>query len=309
MSKISFRLPTLKQWVAIVLIGSFALFILILIIGFLVPENTLERLSKSNTTTSSQPEAIQNNATSAESQTSADTTSGNTNTNDPTPTSPTSTDQTNNQSNSTSSGTSTPSTGAGTTPSGGSPSIAPNLTFSASPSSITNGSSAVLSWSINANATQPVTCSASGGWSGAKNTSGSQSVAPSSTTTYTLVCTNAAGSSGSKSVNIAVTAPPVSCNAGGTCTSADVAQHATTADCWMGVTGTGYNKVYVISSSFNTSHRNQTGKNAASTTRTCGKVVSINTLKGYAGDHQNGSTIGGNNFDAWLSSFYFANYQ
>ncbi|HEY5152805.1 MAG TPA: FAD-dependent oxidoreductase [Candidatus Saccharimonadales bacterium] len=81
--------------------------------------------------------------------------------------------------------------------------VAPALTFSASPTTITSGSSANLSWSINANATSPVGCNASGGWSGARAASGSQAVSPGSTTTYSLVCTNSAGSS-SRSVTITV---------------------------------------------------------------------------------------------------------
>ena len=61
--------------------------------------------------------------------------------------------------------------------------------LSASPSTITSGSSSILAWS----ATNATSCTASGGWSGAKATSGSQSTgALTANTTYTLTCTGAA---------------------------------------------------------------------------------------------------------------------
>lgn len=84
--------------------------------------------------------------------------------------------------------------------------VPPSLSLGASSTSITKGASVTLSWGINAGATSPVSCSASGGWSGAKATSGSQAVAPSSTTTYTLSCSNSGGSS-TKSVTVVVSTP------------------------------------------------------------------------------------------------------
>jgi len=95
------------------------------------------------------------------------------------------------------------STGGGTTTPPPPPAVAPSLTFQASSTSITSGNSTTLSWSINSSATSPVTCTAGNGWSGSKGTSGSQSVKPTSTTTYTLSCSNSAGSS-SKSVTVNV---------------------------------------------------------------------------------------------------------
>jgi hypothetical protein len=82
---------------------------------------------------------------------------------------------------------------------------APVITFSANPVSISAGGSANLTWSV-ANATA---CTASGGWSGTKATSGSQSVAPSTNSTYTLTCTGTGGSATySTTVAIAIPAPP-----------------------------------------------------------------------------------------------------
>src|SRR5579863_2380619 len=66
----------------------------------------------------------------------------------------------------------------------------PVLTLSASPVSISKGSSATLSWS----STNATSCTASGGWSGSEPTSGSASTgALNSTTTFTLTCNGASG--------------------------------------------------------------------------------------------------------------------
>jgi len=71
---------------------------------------------------------------------------------------------------------------------GGSP--APTLTFTATPATIAPGQSSTLSWTT----TNATSCTASGGWSGTKPTSGSQVVSPASTTTYTLNCQGPGGS-------------------------------------------------------------------------------------------------------------------
>ena len=74
------------------------------------------------------------------------------------------------------------------TVSGGSP--APTLTLTADPLSVTSGDSTTLSWS----ATNVDSCTASGGWSGSRATSGSeQSAALSADTTFTLTCSGTAG--------------------------------------------------------------------------------------------------------------------
>jgi hypothetical protein len=70
------------------------------------------------------------------------------------------------------------------------PAAAPSV--SVSPTTLTVGSSATLTWvGINVSG-----CTASGSWSGAQSASGSQSVTPSATgtNTYTLTCTGADGS-------------------------------------------------------------------------------------------------------------------
>ena len=80
---------------------------------------------------------------------------------------------------------------------------APTLTLSASPTTITSGSSVILTW-FSTNATS---CTASGTWSGNKaisDTQGTQVVNPAVTSTYTLTCTGAGGSA-TKSVIVTVT--------------------------------------------------------------------------------------------------------
>ena len=71
-----------------------------------------------------------------------------------------------------------------------SPPPGPTLSFTASPGSITSGQSSTLNWS----STNTTSCTASGGWTGAKSVSGSQVVSPSATTTYTLSCSGTGGS-------------------------------------------------------------------------------------------------------------------
>ncbi|HXY20405.1 MAG TPA: DUF4038 domain-containing protein [Gemmatimonadales bacterium] len=83
---------------------------------------------------------------------------------------------------------------------------APTLTFTANPTTIASGQSSTLTWS----STNATSCAASGGWTGAKATSGSQGVSPTSTTIYTLICTGIGGSdTASATVTISTTpAPP-----------------------------------------------------------------------------------------------------
>ncbi len=117
------------------------------------------------------------------------------------------------------------------------PTPAPTSTFSANPTSIISGQSSTLSWSsTNANS-----CTASGGWSGAKATSGTQSISPTISTTYTLACTGGGGTV-TKNTTVSVSAPtptptptppPSGCGSGGACTAADIAPHNSRANCWV----------------------------------------------------------------------------
>jgi pectate lyase len=77
----------------------------------------------------------------------------------------------------------------------------PIVTLSASPTSITAGGSSTLNWT----STNATSCTASGGWSGTKALNDTQSVSPTTNTTYTLACTGSGGSD-IKSVTVSVAA-------------------------------------------------------------------------------------------------------
>jgi len=79
---------------------------------------------------------------------------------------------------------------------------APTCSISANPSNILNGQYSVLSWT----STNATSCIASNAWSGAKSLSGTQSVSPSSTSTYALTCT---GSGGTVNCSAPVTVNPI----------------------------------------------------------------------------------------------------
>ena len=77
----------------------------------------------------------------------------------------------------------------------------PSVSLSANPAQIAEGGTSTLSWS----ATNASACTASAGWSGAKAISGSQTTsALSQSTTFTLACTGAGGTT-TRSVSVTVT--------------------------------------------------------------------------------------------------------
>jgi hypothetical protein len=83
--------------------------------------------------------------------------------------------------------------------------IVPTAALSANPTAVPSGGSSELTWS----STNASSCTASGGWTGALATSGSQSVGPlSSSTTYSLSCTGAGGTSMPATLTINVNAAP-----------------------------------------------------------------------------------------------------
>lgn len=80
----------------------------------------------------------------------------------------------------------------------------PAITFTANPTSIAYNDASILTWST----TNATSCTASGSWTGAKATSGSESTGNlTSTRTYTLTCTGPGGT-GSKSITVTVATPP-----------------------------------------------------------------------------------------------------
>ena len=77
--------------------------------------------------------------------------------------------------------------------------VTPTVLLTASSTTVPAGAAAVLSWS----STNTTACTASGSWSGAKASSGTQSTgALAAVTTYSLVCQGAGGTSNASSVTI-----------------------------------------------------------------------------------------------------------
>ena len=77
----------------------------------------------------------------------------------------------------------------------------PTLALNASPTTLTSGAAAMLTWT----ATNATACVASGGWNGNKSTSGTQSTGTlTAAATYSLVCTGAGGTSASASTTVQV---------------------------------------------------------------------------------------------------------
>jgi hypothetical protein len=84
------------------------------------------------------------------------------------------------------------------------PTPAPTVALSVSPTSLTAGQAATLTW----NSTNATSCSASGAWSGSQATSGSVSTGALNTnSTYSLTCAGAGGSASASAV-VTVTAAP-----------------------------------------------------------------------------------------------------
>lgn len=82
---------------------------------------------------------------------------------------------------------------------------APTVTIGANPSTVTSGSTSLISWS-SSNATA---CSGTGAWSGSEAVSGSVTTAAlTADATFALTCTGAGGTA-SQSTTVSVTAPPV----------------------------------------------------------------------------------------------------
>lgn len=85
----------------------------------------------------------------------------------------------------------------------------PTVTLSAASTSVTSGQSTTLQWTAN----DATTCTASNGWSGAKNTTGSQATgALTANTTYDLSCT---GPGGTGNASVTVTVSPAAAKGGG----------------------------------------------------------------------------------------------
>jgi len=85
------------------------------------------------------------------------------------------------------------------------PPPAPTVTLTAKPTGVFTGASATLTWST----TNATSCTASGGWSGTKATSGNVlTAALSATTSYTLTCDGASGSTPATTTTAVTVTPP-----------------------------------------------------------------------------------------------------
>ncbi|TSC69224.1 MAG: hypothetical protein G01um101456_291, partial [Parcubacteria group bacterium Gr01-1014_56] len=81
----------------------------------------------------------------------------------------------------------------------------PTVTITATPNNITTGQSLTITWS----SANTQSCLASGGWSGTKALTGTQTVSPTTNTTYTLTCTGAGGSAiQNTTVTVSASPPP-----------------------------------------------------------------------------------------------------
>lgn len=116
----------------------------------------------------------------------------------------------------------------------------PGVTLTATPGTITAGGSSTLSWT----GSNVTSCSAP--WTGSTATSGSQSVSPTITTTYTITCTDGATNVQSQatvtvtgSPSVSLTATPPSITAGGSSTLSWTGSNVTSCSApWTGSTAT-----------------------------------------------------------------------
>ena len=82
----------------------------------------------------------------------------------------------------------------------------PTASLTVAPTALLSGSSSTITWS----STNATSCTASGGWSGTKATSGSQSTGPlTATTTYSLSCTGTGGTSSVAAATVTITSTGV----------------------------------------------------------------------------------------------------
>ena len=80
----------------------------------------------------------------------------------------------------------------------------PVVTLTSSAAAVTTGGTVTLNWSAT---NSPTSCTATGAWSGSKSASGSQSVTVNQSSTYTLTCSNAGGTSDPASATVTVSNP------------------------------------------------------------------------------------------------------
>jgi len=181
-----------------------------------------------------------------------------------------------------------------TSPKPGTTTSAPQVSVSVSPTSIPAGSSATIKWSTSGN---PTTCTASNAWSGSKAPSGgsySTGVKSAGTYTYTLSCSNGAGTA-TKSATLSVSAAPTYCGGRKPCYGrSDLAAHASVGNCWA------WNKDWVINiTSYQPNHpggvQSGAASNIQSAASTCNHDIGA-ILAGSAGISGYRDTTGGSTY-------------
>jgi hypothetical protein len=160
---------------------------------------------------------------------------------------------------------------------------APTVKLTAAASSITSGTTTMLTWS----STNAATCTASGAWTGSKATSGTATTAAlTQSSTFTLSCSGGGGAA-SASTTVTVTVPPVSGGGGSTsggCTSASLVApcigDTTTAATGWGApkfddefNGTSLNTTYWAPSWFSGGTMNDVSTSASNVAVTGGNLV------------------------------------
>ncbi len=154
------------------------------------------------------------------------------------------------------------------------------VSLSASATAIDAGESVTLSWSSN-NATG---CTASGGWSGSRSTSGSESVGPlNQTTSFTLSCAGSGGGglaevtvqvNTGNGVSITLSANPSNVVQGGTTTLQWTSQNANTCTATLGWSGS-----QPLSGSFVAGPLNQTTSFELSCDGPTGTGIALTTVQ------------------------------
>ena len=153
----------------------------------------------------------------------------------------------------------------------------PTVTLTANPTAIASGASSTLTW----NSTNATGCTASGGWSGARPTSGSQSTgALTATTSFTINCTGPGGSANQTATVTVLPAPTVTLTANPT----SVASGASSTLTWGSTNATGCTASGGWSGAKATSGNQSTGALTATTTFTL-------TCTGPGGSGQASATV------------------
>jgi hypothetical protein len=175
---------------------------------------------------------------------------------------------------------STPTTTPTTSPTPNSPAPTTSIrSFAASPAAISYNTSATLQWSaLNASSCSVSPLFGTVGTSGSRNTGNLIR-----TTTFSLTCQG--NGTATRQTTVSVGAPPANCGQpGGTCTTAQVASHNSSTDCWVI-----YGGYYHIVTSFVPQHL---GGTAVFNSSTCGHDITsyLDGSNTTAGQHHKHST-------------------